>query len=189
MRNRREARPGVLRIIGGRWRGRRVTVPDLPGLRPTPDRVRETLFNWLQPVIAGARCLDLFAGSGALALESLSRGAAEVVAVERERVAADRLRESAGLLGADGLEVVRDDALAYLAGEPRPFDVVFLDPPFDSDLLARVTERLGPGWFNEPAWIYLECAPDQAQQPLPKSWNVVRHKRAGDVVYRLVRCP
>lgn len=189
MRSGREARPGALRIIAGRWRGRRIMVPDLPGLRPTPDRVRETLFNWLQPVIAGARCLDLFAGSGALALEALSRGAAEVVAVERDRAAADRLRATAGQFGTDGLQVVCDDALAYLAGTPEPFDVVFLDPPFDSGLLGRAAERVAPGWLNDPAWIYLECAPGQEQRPLPEPWHVVRHKRAGDVVYRLARCP
>jgi 16S rRNA (guanine966-N2)-methyltransferase len=187
MRTGRQARPGALRIIGGRWRGRRIPVPDTPGLRPTPDRVRETLFNWLQPVIAGARCLDLFAGTGALALEALSRGAADVIAVERDRATADRLLTVAGELGAQGLQVVHDDALAYLAGEPRAQNVVFLDPPFDSDLLTQAAERLELGWLEAPAWIYLECAPGQAQKPLPDSWEVVRKKRAGDVVYPLAR--
>ncbi len=189
MRAKRSTGAGTLRIIGGRWRGRRVAVPEQPGLRPTPDRVRETLFNWLQPVIAGTRCLDLFAGSGALALEALSRGAEEVVAVERNPAVAGALRALAGKIGADGLEVVQADAQAYLERMPRPFDVVFLDPPFGSDLLSSVPGQLEPDWLASPAWIYLECAPGQDDTPLPDAWEIVRHKRAGDVIYRLVRRP
>ena len=187
MRGKRGSGPGTLRIIGGRWRGRRVPVSDQPGLRPTPDRIRETLFNWLQPVISGAHCLDLFAGSGALALEALSRGAAEVVAVERNEVAFIGLRKVADQFGAIGLEPVQVDACAYLRRMARPFDVVFLDPPFDSDLLDRVPGLLEPHWLASPAWIYLECAPGQDAAPLPEAWEIVRQKRAGDVIYRLAR--
>ena len=187
MREARGSKSGVLRIIGGRWRGRRIAVPDQPGLRPTPDRVRETLFNWLQPVIVGARCLDLFAGSGALALEALSRGAAEVVAVEQNPLVADGLREVAGKLGTDGLEIMRGDAQAYLERVPRPFDVVFLDPPFGSDLLSHMPGLLERDWLASPAWIYLECAPGQDEVALPDTWEILRHKRAGDVIYRLAR--
>lgn len=187
MRSSRNSRPGTLRIIGGKWRGRRFEVSDQAGLRPTPDRVRETLFNWLQPTIAGARCLDLFAGSGALALEALSRGAAEVVAVEHNPTAHQMLRAATARLEATGLVALQADALAFLAGSPQPFDVVFVDPPFDSDLLIHVPELLEQGWLARPAWVYLECAPGQDQAPLPESWEILRHKRAGDVVYRLVK--
>jgi 16S rRNA (guanine966-N2)-methyltransferase len=177
---------GRVRIIGGRWRGRWLTVPAVPGLRPTPDRVRETLFNWLQPHLHGARCLDLFAGSGALAFEALSRGAAEVVAVERDGTAVAALQAAAATLQADGLQLQRADALTFLAGTPRPFDVIFLDPPFAADLLPTLLARLTPGWLAAPAWIYLESAPGQAPE-LPAGWEELRQRRAGDVVYRLVR--
>ncbi len=180
-------KPGELRIIGGRWRGRRFPVPDLPGLRPTPDRVRETLFNWLQPVIVGARCLDLFSGSGALALEALSRGAAEAVAVESNASAVAALRAAAARFGAEGLRIDHADALSYLKGTPRPFDVVFLDPPFAADLLVQAQAALGRGWLAHPAWIYLESAPGQAGDGLPEGWETWREKRAGDVVFRLAR--
>ncbi len=185
--NRVKRGQGGLRIIGGRWRGRRLQVPDLPGLRPTPDRVRETLFNWLQPVIPGARCLDLFAGSGALALEALSRGAAEVVAVEHEIAAIAAMRATSERLSAVGMRIEHADALAFLADSPQAFDVVFLDPPFASEALPAAQARLAGGWLASPAWIYLECAPGQEANDLPDGWEVVRHKRAGDVIYRLAR--
>ncbi len=180
-------KPGELRIIGGRWRGRRFPVPDLPGLRPTPDRVRETLFNWLQPVIVGARCLVLFSGSGALALEALSRGAAEAVAVESNASAVVALRAAAARFGAEGLRIDHADALSYLKGTPRPFDVVFLDPPFAADLLVQAQTALVRGWLAHPAWIYLESAPGQEDGGLPEGWETWREKRAGDVVFRLAR--
>src|SRR5512134_933490 len=119
-----------LRIIGGRWRSRRLRFPPLPGLRPTPDRVRETLFNWLTPVIAGARCLDLFAGSGALGIEALSRGAAAVTFVERHPQAVRGLRANLAQLRAEGARVEQADALLWLRQAPQPFTVVFLNPPF-----------------------------------------------------------
>lgn len=177
---------GQVRIIGGRWRGRRIPVPDVPGLRPTPDRVRETLFNWLQSIVPGARCLDLFAGSGALSLEALSRGAVEVVAVDSDATAVASLKHTAATLEADALHVHLADAKAYLVGGASPFDLVFLDPPFASELLPEIQLRLLAGWLADTAWIYLECAHGQ-DMALPTGWQEQRRKRAGDVVYRLVR--
>jgi 16S rRNA (guanine966-N2)-methyltransferase len=171
-------RPGgsrLLRIIGGQWRGRKIQFPPVEGIRPTPDRIRETLFNWLQPIIPGARCLDLFAGSGALGLEALSRGASRVVMVERERKVAEYLRNTGQTLAADGLEVVQADALAYLRREPQPFDVVFLDPPFRRDLLGPCLQGLArDGWLAPEALIYIE------------GWRVLKRKEAGQVAYHLV---
>ena len=175
-----------LRIIAGRWRSRRLAFADTPGLRPTPDRVRETLFNWLQPVIAGARCLDLFAGSGALGFEAASRGAAEVVLVERDRAAVQCLRTQVANLDARGVQVVWADALSYLQQPGRPFDVVFLDPPYGSELLGPCCERLeAGGWLSMPAHIYLETRIGQNLPPLPPSWRRVRSQRAGQVNYHL----
>lgn len=178
-----------LRIIGGRWRGRRVAFPDAQGLRPTPDRVRETLFNWLAPRIAGARCLDLFAGSGALGFEALSRGAAEVVFVERQRAVARVLQANLARLGAvaDG-RVVAGDALAYLAGPARAFDVVFLDPPFGLGLLTPTCAQLDArGWFAADARVYVES--ELPAPELPPAWTLLRDKRAGQVCYRLALPP
>jgi 16S rRNA (guanine966-N2)-methyltransferase len=179
--------PGRLRIIGGSWRGRKLAVAPLPGLRPTPDRVRETLFNWLAPVISGTRCLDLFAGSGALAFEAASRGAAECVLVERDAQAVRVLREQAGALAAGQIRVIEADALQWLSTTARPFDIVFLDPPFAAGLLAQCIDRLeNCGWLAPRAWIYLESARDTLPT-LPATWELYRDKRAGQVAYRLVR--
>jgi len=185
-------KPGLanrVRIIGGELRGRRLTFPNLPGLRPTPDRVRETLFNWLAPVIGGARCLDLFAGSGALGFEALSRGAATAWLVEAARPAAQRLQEHVRELGlADRCRVVQQDALRWLhQAPPMPFDLVFLDPPFRQDLLPEVLGLLlRDEWLTPTAWIYLEQASDGAWPDLP-GWQVWREGVAGDSAYRLMR--
>ncbi len=177
-----------LRIIGGEWRGRRVRFPGLPGLRPTPDRVRETLFNWLAAEVRGSRCLDLFAGSGALGLEALSRGAAAVTFVEGEREAASRLRETAALLAPGRATVVHGDALAWLGGTPQRFDIVFLDPPFESGLLAAAMRALADGgWLAERACIYLEAPAAAGLPPLPGDWALHRSGRAGAVGYHLAR--
>jgi len=172
-----------VRIIGGAWRSRHLPFPAERGLRPTPDRVRETLFNWLGQDLSGRRCLDLFAGSGALGFEALSRGAAEVVLVEHSRAVAAALRENAGRLGAHGCRLVVGDALHFLrdAGAGR-FDLVFVDPPYDSGLavaaLACLPARLAPG-----ALVYVES--DGPIEPGPP-WRVRRHARAGGVHYRLL---
>lgn len=178
-----------LRIIGGRHRGRRLSFPDQPGLRPTSDRVRETLFNWVAPLIEGARCLDLFAGSGALGFEALSRGAGALVMVERAAAVARQLRANAGLLGAADLQVHEADALVWLErGDRAPFDLIFLDPPFAEGLLAPAIERLDRHGLPAPeARIYLEAPVQIGFPPLPESWELIRDKTAGQVRYGLVR--
>jgi len=173
------------RIIGGEWRSRRLRFPPLPGIRPSPDRVRETLFNWLRDRIEGARCLDLFAGSGALGLEALSRGAAHVTFVDKERPAAEAIRGHLQLLDARGGEVVQSDAFVWLAGTPRPFELVFLDPPFDEHLVPAACTRLAQGWLKPGAWVYVEHAAEQAPA-LPDGWKVLKQSRAGRVGFCLV---
>ena len=181
---------GRLRIVGGRFRGRRLPIPDQPGLRPTPDRVRETLFNWLGPLLPGARCLDLFAGSGALGLEAASRGAGEVVLVERCDPVVRQLRANVLTLGADAVQVVRADALDWLTGEPNPFHLVFLDPPFADGLLGPACERLAqPGWLAPSARIYLESDSRTGFPPLPVGWELVRDRTAGQVRFGLALAP
>lgn len=175
------------RIIAGTWRRRKLHFPPLEGIRPSPDRVRETLFNWLRERVPGARCLDLFAGSGALGLEALSRGANSVTFVDRERPAADALREHLAMLEARGGEVAQADALDWLKGPPQPFDIVFLDPPFASDLSARAMAALeAGGWLAPAALIYMEHAAE-APPPLPAGWQVWRESRAGRVGFRLLQ--
>lgn len=180
----------MLRIIGGQWRGRRWRFVDAAGLRPTPDRVRETLFNWLSPSIAGARCLDLFSGSGALGLEALSRGAAHVTFVERDARAAQALgallREWLGDAQTLRSEVVAGDALQFLARPPRPFTCVFLDPPFASKLARLAFERLSGGWLAPRAQVYLERPAGEDLPELAAGWILRRTKRAGEVGYHLL---
>ena len=177
----------VLRIIGGMWRGRKLRFPPSPEIRPTPDRVRETLFNWIAARLPGARCLDLFAGSGALGLESLSRGAAHVAFVERDAAAARELRARLSEWGASGAEVEHGDALRFLGGAGRPFDIVFLDPPFDSDFLTLAADRLeNGGWLAPGALIYVECPARTGLPPLPPTWTATKAKQAGEVGYHLL---
>lgn len=158
-------------------------MPGAPGLRPTPDRVRETLFNWLGQDLSGWLCLDLFAGSGALGLEALSRGAARVVAVERDRRVAETLRQTADALGADGYELHCSDARAFLARERRCFDAIFVDPPFSErrsqDLWTALAQRLRPA-----GRLYVE-APERVSPPA--GWTLLRSDRAGQVHYHLLR--
>lgn len=170
-----------VRIIGGKWRSRLVSFPPAAQLRPTPDRVRETLFNWLGQRLDGLACLDLFAGSGALGFEASSRGARRVVMVENGGDVVKALLESARILGAQGVEVVASDALAYLGRVREKFDVVFVDPPFASDLAMRAIALL-PGALDEGARVYVESG---AALALPPSWRAVREDRAGAVRYAL----
>lgn len=183
--------PGQVRIIGGAWRGRRLPVLVAPGLRPTPDRVRETLFNWLAPVIPGMRCLDLYAGTGALGLEALSRGAAEVCFVERQLPVARALEQALARLGCESprASVVAADAARFLGGRPRPFDLVFLDPPFGEADHGELCTLLDGGWLAAGARVYLEMARDQPLPPLPPDWVVLREKAAGQVRFALVQRP
>ena len=174
---------GTLRVIGGKYRSRLIRVPARPGLRPTPDRVRETLFNWLGQNLEGLACLDLFAGSGALGFEAASRGAARVVMVEKDRVAAAELERNRAALGATQVSVVSGDAVAYLMRERAHFDVVFLDPPFRQNavpaILAKLPPRLEPG-----ARVYVESdAPVEVEAP----WSELQRARAGQVSYQLLQ--
>jgi 16S rRNA (guanine966-N2)-methyltransferase len=174
---------GRVRIVGGRWRSRLIDVPARPDLRPTPDRVRETLFNWLGQRLDGCACLDLYAGSGALGFEAASRGAARVVMVEADRAVLAALRRSRERLAAEQVEIVVGDALEYLARAGEHFDVVFLDPPFRQNalpaLLAKLPPRLQPG-----ARVYLEAA-DAVQAAGP--WRELKRGRAGQVSYQLLQ--
>jgi 16S rRNA (guanine966-N2)-methyltransferase len=176
-----------VRIIGGDWRSRVLQFPDAPGLRPTPDRVRETLFNWLQLRIVGAHCLDLFAGSGALGFEALSRGAASVTALETATAVAAALRHNTSLLGSDRLQLLQQDALDWLdKPASQLFDIVFVDPPFADNAHARCCELLQQnGWLAPGALIYLEAGESLAKLTLPTAWQLTRHKQAGDVHYGL----
>jgi 16S rRNA (guanine966-N2)-methyltransferase len=183
---RRGAQARVLRIIGGSWRGRKLRFPDSPDIRPTPDRVRETLFNWLGERIRGARCLDLFAGSGALGLEALSRGAAAVSFIERDAAAVRELRARLSEWGSTLGSVERADALEFLAGPARAFDIVFLDPPFGAGLLGAAAERLSArGWLAPAALIYVECDARASLPQLPPAFTPLKAKRAGEVGYHL----
>jgi 16S rRNA (guanine966-N2)-methyltransferase len=177
-----------LRIVGGRHRGRRLRFPAGIEIRPTPDRVRETLFNWLQPRIADARVLDLFAGSGALGLEAMSRGAAHVTFVERERRAASAIDALLKEWHEQAATVVCAEALAWLAG-PRaepPFDVVFLDPPYDAAVLAAAAAGLvAHGWLAPDARVYVERRARDPLPALPAGWVEQRSGRAGEVGYHL----
>jgi 16S rRNA (guanine966-N2)-methyltransferase len=187
MKEKRVRRPGEVRIIGGAWRGRRVAVPDLPGLRPTGDRIRETLFNWLAPGLPGARCLDLFAGTGVLGLEALSRGAASAWFVEQQPAAARALEESLRRFRGEGAQVVVADARRFLAGTPQAFDVVFLDPPFGEFDLGELCTLLAGGWLAPGGHVYLEMPADGALPALPPRWTVAKEKTAGQVRFGLAR--
>jgi 16S rRNA (guanine966-N2)-methyltransferase len=171
-----------VRIIGGEWRSRLVRFPADAPIRPTPDRVRETLFNWLGQRLDGLACLDLFAGSGVLGFEALSRGAARVVMVERDRVALAALRENAASLAAGGADIVASDSIAWLKRDVRRFDVAFLDPPYASDLLGRALAEL-PAHLAPGARVYVEADASREFEP---PWNVLREARAGAVRYALI---
>jgi 16S rRNA (guanine966-N2)-methyltransferase len=179
--------PGRIRIIGGSLRNSRLQVPDLPGLRPTPERVRETLFNWLAPVLAGVHALDLCAGTGALGIEALSRGAASVRFVEQDSRAAQALRDNLVRLKAGEGMVTVADAFAFLGGSPSPFGLVFLDPPFAANLWSALASRLEEGgWLAPHALIYVESPRDHSPV-LPAHWALHREGHAGEVRHALYR--
>lgn len=178
-----------LRIIGGTWRGRRLPSPPGEAVRPTTDRVRETLFNWLAPVIEGVRCLDLYAGSGALGLEALSRGAAQVDFVERDAPTLRALGEVLDSFGASGqAQLHRMEAFQYLEGavqDGSSWDVVFVDPPYGQGLVAASLERL-PGLLSPDHRVYVEHEQDLVF-PRPEGWQQLRESRAGQLIYRLMQ--
>lgn len=175
-----------VRIIAGTWRGRRLSFAPVPGLRPTPDRVRETLFNWLVPVTRGARCLDLYAGSGALGLEAASRGAAEVVLVDNDPQVVSTLGQQREALGAYQVRVVQAEVLQWLSGPSSAFDIVFLDPPFRMGMLPPCIKQLeSRGWLSNQARVYIEAEKGFVPE-LPENWELLRSKAAGQVGYHLV---
>ncbi|BBR56972.1 MULTISPECIES: 16S rRNA (guanine(966)-N(2))-methyltransferase [Enterobacteriaceae] len=177
---------GQIRIIGGQWRGRKLPVPDSPGLRPTTDRVRETLFNWLAPSMVDARCLDCFAGSGALGLEALSRYAASATLLEMERHVAQQLQKNLATLKAGHGKVVNTNALTFLNQAGTPHDIVFVDPPFRKGLLEETLRLLeSNGWLADGALIYVESEVENGLPPVPAGWDLHREKIAGQVAYRL----
>ena len=174
---------GTLRVIGGKYRSRLIRVPARPGLRPTPDRVRETLFNWLGQNLEGHACLDLFAGSGALGFEAASRGAVRVVMVEKDRAALAELERNRAALEAAQVSVVGGDAEAYLARETSRFDVVFLDPPFRQNALPAILDKLPPR-LEPAARVYVESdSPVEVSGP----WSELKRARAGQVSYQLLQ--
>ena len=182
---RQEKKAGSVRIIGGQWRSRVIDFPALPGLRPTPNRLRETLFNWLQFDIAGARCLDLYAGSGVLGLEALSRGAASATLVDTQSAACLALRANVRQLGA-AAEVVQSDVMRYLAGTATPYDLVFLDPPFAQNLVIGGCQLLeARGWLAATAMGYVEAERILVVEDIPRVWQTFRSKTAGGVASHL----
>ncbi|MDA8496705.1 MULTISPECIES: 16S rRNA (guanine(966)-N(2))-methyltransferase [unclassified Citrobacter] len=177
---------GQIRIIGGQWRGRKLPVPDSPGLRPTTDRVRETLFNWLAPVMVDARCLDCFAGSGALALEALSRYAADATLLEMDRAVSQQLQKNLATLKATHARVINTNTLTFLAQTGTPHNVVFVDPPFRKGLLEETLTLLETrGWLANEAYIYVESEVENGLPVVPVNWSLYREKVAGQVAYRL----
>lgn len=178
-----------LRIIGGQYRSRKLSFPDVEGLRPTGDRIRETLFNWLAPAIEGARCLDLFAGSGALGFEALSRGAKHVILVEQSPEACDHLRKNLGLLNAQAqADILCTDSQHALQTITEPFDIIFLDPPFASGQLTSICAKLEErGLLTPGGLVYLEEAKSSPTTVLPARWQLHRDKTSGHVRYRLYR--
>lgn len=182
-------KPGKLRIIAGEFRGRRFDVISQPDLRPTPDKVRETLFNWLQNVIIGANCLDLFAGTGAIGLEALSRGASHVTFIDNSVNATRQIkRVLEEWKVTDRSTVYHYDVRHKLASPPRPYDIIFLDPPFGFGYLQAMCDVFTqPGWLNPNAYIYMESEASLRELKLPDHWELLKEKVSGNVCYRLVR--
>lgn len=181
----KKAASGSIRIIAGKHKGRKLPVLAAEGLRPTTDRVKETLFNWLMPYIHGANCLDCFAGAGSLGFEALSRGAANVHLIELNKEAAKQLSANKQLLKSDDIVVCNTDTLAFLKTQtPMPFDVIFIDPPFRQNLISQTSELLNKGWLSEQALIYVEMEAE-SDQALPGNWQLLKEKIAGQVAYRL----
>lgn len=177
---------GQIRIIGGQWRGRKLPVPDSPGLRPTTDRVRETLFNWLAPSMVDATVLDCFAGSGALGLEALSRYASRATLLEMDRNVSQQLQKNLVTLKATNAKVVNTNTLNFLAQPGEPHSIVFVDPPFRKGLLDETLALLeNNGWLADEALIYVESEVENGMPAVPASWSLHREKVAGQVAYRL----
>lgn len=175
-----------LRIIGGEWRSRQLPIPNIEGLRPTTDRVRETVFNWLNFDIPGASCLDLFCGTGALGFEALSRGAKDCTFVELNRSVSEQIKTNLKTLHAQNAKVNNTDAAGFLRQPATPFDVVFLDPPFRKDLLDQVIPLLADGWITPQGYIYIERESEKRLN-LPTNWHLEKEKVAGQLTFSLYR--
>ncbi len=177
-----------LRIIGGQWRSRQLIFEDTPGLRPTPARVKETLFNWLQQDVVASDCLDLFAGSGALGFEAASRGAGSVLMVENSQLACQQIHENIQKLDATQVAIQRSDVFRFLAGDAVAYDLVFLDPPFGKGLVHQVCHWLqDKGWLMPEAKVYVEVESGLQLNDLPENWECVKEKKAGEVKYCLFK--
>lgn len=189
MTNKKSIQYGEVRIIGGKWRSRKLKFPAIEGLRPTPDRVRETVFNWLSPHIAEANCLDLFAGSGALGVEALSRGAAHVTFVDQSREITKYLNEQLKLFGAENTEVhCSTFNPALTLPHKAAFDIVFLDPPFHKDFIQQSCAWLEQNkLLADDALIYIEAEAELNPLPIPENWEILRSKIAGQVGYHLCK--
>ncbi|NRB81955.1 MAG: 16S rRNA (guanine(966)-N(2))-methyltransferase RsmD [Saccharospirillaceae bacterium] len=183
----KNASKGSIRIIAGKYRGRKLPVLMAEGLRPTTDRVKETVFNWLMPYIQDSICLDCFAGSGGLGFEALSRGAAQVSFVELNKAATKQLQENQHLLKAVNMSVIQSNALEFIKKNTQKYDVVFLDPPFRKGFIEQTAKLLNENSLAEDALIYVEMESEQNHQQLPESWQLLKEKVAGQVVYRLYK--
>ena len=181
-----KAKASKLRIISGEWRSRQLPIPNIEGLRPTPDRVRETLFNWINHHVPGAVCGDFFCGSGALGLEALSRGAKHLTFVDNSRIVSQQMTTNLTTLGATNADVIAQNAAAFLdSATPRPMDIIFLDPPFRKGWLAQIIPLLEKGWLADRALVYIEMEKEASLPPLPIHWSLKKEKNAGQLVYRL----
>mgnify|MGYP000188630075 FL=1 len=181
----KNAKTGHIRIIAGQYRGRKLPVLIADGLRPTTDRVKETVFNWLMPYIQDANCLDCFAGSGGLGFEAMSRGAKSLTLVELNKAAAQQLKNNKALLKIDNIEVIQQSALDFLQANQQKFSLVFIDPPFRKGLAQQAAELLVTNGLDEDALIYVEMEADTNAQVMPSHWQLLKEKVAGQVVYRL----
>ena len=182
---RNSATKGNIRIIAGKHRGRKLPVVLAEGLRPTTDRVKETVFNWLMPYTQESNCLDCFAGAGSLGFEALSRGASHVTFLELNKSASIQLQQNKARLKSENVSVINTDALTFLAQPKQKFDLVFLDPPFRQQLIERSAKLLNQGWLTESALIYVEMEMEQDTEQLPDNWLLLKEKVAGQVAYRL----
>jgi 16S rRNA (guanine966-N2)-methyltransferase len=177
---------GSVRIISGLWKGKKLPVHDAEGLRPTTDRVKETLFNWIAQDVPAARCLDLFAGSGSLGFEAASRQAEEVNMVELNLSVYKQLQTNITALNASNITLHHGDALSYLSQPATPHHIVFIDPPFRKELLQEVMDKLEKnGWLTDDAMIYIESEKELPLNNIPENWSLYREKQAGQVCYRL----
>tara|TARA_R110001632_G_scaffold3056_4_gene13545 strand:- start:33 stop:623 length:591 start_codon:yes stop_codon:yes gene_type:complete len=181
----KNASKGQIRIIAGQFRGRKLPVLMADGLRPTTDRVKETVFNWLMPYIQDANCLDCFAGSGGLGFEAISRGASAVTLVELNKLAAQLLKDNKALLKADNIQVIQQNALDFLHNNQQSYSLVFIDPPFRKGLAQQTAQLLSEKGLTDDALIYVEMETDHNTQIMPSHWQLLKEKVAGQVVYRL----